>query len=85
MQQALTHRSASSKHTERLEFLGDSVLGLVAAERLFLSDKNADEGRLTKSKQRLLSKKPLSQAVIDVGLDKYIILGKFRRFRFQRF
>ena len=35
LQQALTHRSASKKHNERLEFLGDAVLGMVIGEKLF--------------------------------------------------
>ena len=44
LQQALTHRSASSKHNERLEFLGDSILSYVIANALYHRFPRVDEG-----------------------------------------
>lgn len=44
IRQALTHRSAHADNNERLEFLGDSVLGFVIAERLYQKFGDADEG-----------------------------------------
>ena len=78
-----TNENASAKDNERLEFLGDSVLGLVVAERLFLTVKEGDEGCLTRLKQRLVSKKPLSKSIIDAGLDKLIIMGKGEQKQFE--
>ncbi|MBR6687449.1 MAG: hypothetical protein IKL77_01710 [Clostridia bacterium] len=76
IKKALTHASYTNEHieaqnNERLEFLGDSVLGLVAAERLFLTATGADEGRLTRFKQQLVSKRPLANAIINAGLQLY--------------
>lgn len=88
IKKALTHASYTNEHSqaqnnERLEFLGDSVLGLVAAERLFLTATGADEGRLTRFKQQLVSKRPLANAIINAGLDSFIIMGKGERLQFD--
>jgi ribonuclease-3 len=47
LQQALTHRSASSKHNERLEFLGDSILSFVIANALYHRFPRVDEGDMS--------------------------------------
>ncbi len=75
---ALTHRSCSSKpksNYERLEFLGDSVLGFVVAEHLFL-ECGDNEGRLTSEKQRLVSTQPLAEAAKAISLDKYVKISE---------
>jgi ribonuclease-3 len=70
---SLTHRSVartSGNHqpsNERLEFLGDSVLGLVIAERLFSDRPCASEGDLTKLKAMLVNEAALSQVAIEGG------------------
>ena len=51
---ALTHRSAGSKHNERLEFLGDSLLNFVIAHELFLRSPRADEGDLSRLRASLV-------------------------------
>ena len=73
---ALTHKSCSqNKNYERLEFLGDSVLGFLIAEHLyFLSDKR--EGVLTGEKQKLVSTVPLANAARKISLDKFIFVSK---------
>jgi ribonuclease-3 len=70
---ALTHRSSLGAHeadisNERLEFLGDSVLGLVATESLFKSLPDADEGTLTKARSRVVNKNILGKIGLDLGL-----------------
>lgn len=75
---ALTHRSylelASNvnKSNERLEFLGDSVLGLVVAEYLFIKFPDEGEGYLTKSRARLVNKNLLAEAADMIGLKNLI-------------
>ena len=81
LQQALTHRSYSYEHggipnNERLEFLGDSVLGFVVTEHLFLSLKELSEGELTKLKNSVVSEKALSVVAVQLSLGDYLRLGK---------
>ncbi|MFT4724177.1 MAG: ribonuclease-3, partial [Colwellia sp.] len=52
--QALTHRSAKGTHNERLEFLGDSILGFVIAEVLYQQFPSHDEGDLTRMRSSLV-------------------------------
>ena len=56
---SLTHRSASSNNNERLEFLGDAVLGLVIANHLYSSFKNDQEGILSRKRSQLVKKDTL--------------------------
>jgi ribonuclease-3 len=70
---ALTHRSrvepeGQGVSNERLEFLGDSVLGLIASDYLFRSMEEADEGELTKARSRLVSKNVLGRIGIKLGI-----------------
>ena len=81
LQQALTHRSYSYEHggipnNERLEFLGDSVLGFVVTEHLFLSLTELSEGELTKLKNSVVSEKALSVVAVQLSLGDYLRLGK---------
>jgi len=78
---ALTHRSharnscAAESSNERLEFLGDSVLGLVIAEKLYLDHRKKAEGDLTKMKAMLVNEVTLSVVAQEVGLNEYILLS----------
>src|SRR5690606_21897138 len=72
---ALTHRSAQSDNNERLEFLGDAVLGLVIAEELFRRHPGADEGDLSRLRARLVSSAPLAQIGHDIGIGSMLHLG----------
>jgi ribonuclease-3 len=81
--EALTHRSfyyenpdESTAHNERLEFLGDSVLGFVIVEYLFLSDKNLTESAMAKVKSYLVKESVLSEIAGSLSLGKYLRLGK---------
>ena len=73
--QALTHRSAKGEHNERLEFLGDSILGFVIAECLFNQFPNEDEGDLTRMRSSLVKGVTLAEIGRDFNLGDYLILG----------
>jgi len=81
--EALTHRSfyhenpdKSITHNERLEFLGDSVLGFVIVEYLFSSDKKSTESVMAKIKSYLVKESILSEIADSISLGKYLKLGK---------
>lgn len=73
--QALTHRSAKGNHNERLEFLGDSILGFVIAEALFTQFPNENEGDLTRMRSSLVKGVTLAEIARSFGLGEYLILG----------
>ncbi len=72
---ALTHRSAASKHNERLEFLGDSVLNCAVARMLYDEHPLADEGALSRLRATLVSGQTLALVAADVGLGHHLKLG----------
>ena len=79
--EALTHRSFSHENpdktcNERLEFLGDSVLGLVIVESLFLSKSKFSESVMAKTKSYLVKESVLSEIASVLALGKYLRLGK---------
>lgn len=80
LKRAFTHKSYHGQdkqgNNERLEYLGDSLLGFIVAEHLFRKYKNCDEGKLTQEKQRLVSTKPLATVVRNLQLQEYIIQGE---------
>ena len=67
LDQALTHRSASSKHNERLEFLGDSLLGQVIAAQLYHRFPDASEGELSRMRSSLVREKTLMAVLTPVS------------------
>lgn len=76
---ALTHTSGAntrSASNERLEFLGDSVLGLVVCEQLYHRFPDYQEGDMTKVKSVVVSRKTCAKISEDLGLGRYLILGK---------
>ena len=74
-QAALTHRSATDDNNERLEFLGDAVLGLIIAEELYQRFPEADEGDLSRLRSRLVSAGPLAQIGAGIGIGNVLRLG----------
>lgn len=72
---ALTHRSKYKKNYERLEFLGDSILGFVIAEALYLQFTDLAEGKLSQIRSRLVKGATLAQLALSLKMDEYIILG----------
>lgn len=73
---ALTHRSASSPNNERLEFLGDAILGAIITEYLFQAFPLADEGELTRTRASLVKKETLANIAREIGLGAEIKLGE---------
>ncbi|MCK5916907.1 MAG: ribonuclease III [Cocleimonas sp.] len=73
--QALTHRSASAKHNERMEFLGDSVLGVIITEALYAHMPKASEGYLSRLRASLVNEDTLAQIAIEISLGDYLYLG----------
>jgi ribonuclease-3 len=72
LRQAFTHSSRSGANYERLEFLGDRVLGLVMAEWLLELSPEATEGRLAKQLAALVSAESLTQVARSLNLSAYI-------------
>lgn len=72
---ALTHRSATEDNNERLEFLGDAVLGMIIAEELFRRFPDADEGDLSRLRSRLVSAGPLARIGTGIGIGPRLRLG----------
>jgi ribonuclease III len=80
---ALTHRSffhenpdKAQDYNERLEFLGDSVLGFVIVEYLYLCDSSLSESIMAKAKSYLVKESILSEIAASLSLGKYLRLGK---------
>ena len=80
-EQALTHPSyngdANTKHQdyEKLEFMGDSVLGYVTADLVYKNRPEMSEGNLTKLRSVLVSTKPLAAYARKISLDQYVRIG----------
>ena len=74
-QLALTHRSANAAHNERLEFLGDSLLGFIVAQTLFTLNPQASEGELSRMRSALVNKNALAAAARNLGIGEYLQLG----------
>lgn len=82
LRQAMTHRSLTrgrknkSETNERLEFLGDAVLGMVVTEVLFHRFPQASEGELTKAKSNIVSRDKLAGQARKIQLGRFLYLGK---------
>lgn len=83
LQHALTHSSYANEHrsegmtsNERLEFLGDSVLGMVVADHLYRTHPQMPEGELTRTRAALVCEESLYEAAKDLELGNYLRLGK---------
>ena len=72
---ALTHRSANKLNNERLEFLGDSLLGYIVAEILFEIFPQANEGELSRLRAMLVNKSTLAEIAREIDLKNFIQLG----------
>ena len=75
LQAAVTHRSAGSQNNERLEFLGDAVLGYIIAERLFQRFPKATEGQLSRLRASLVKRATLADIARQLKLGDYLRLG----------
>lgn len=74
--QALTHRSHSSPHNERLEFLGDSVLNCVIATQLYDKFASLKEGELSRLRASLVRQETLAEIAVQLSLGDQLLLGE---------
>jgi len=72
---ALTHRSMGSNNNERLEFLGDSILGVVISRELYKRFDHVDEGKLSRLRSHLVRGQTLAQLAGKLELSDILILG----------
>lgn len=72
---ALTHRSASNRNNERLEFLGDSILNFVIADELFQRCPRESEGALSRLRASLVNRPSLAELARELQLGEYLRLG----------
>ena len=79
LEQALTHRSAGSRNNERLEFLGDAILGGVIAGKLYHQFPSAKEGRLSRLRASLVRRESLADIAQALQLGDYLQLGPGER------
>ncbi|NIW23651.1 MAG: ribonuclease III [Gammaproteobacteria bacterium] len=75
LQQALTHRSASKRNNERLEFLGDAFLNFAIAQRLYELRSEATEGDLSRLRAFLVRGSTLAEIARTLGLEQQLLLG----------
>lgn len=76
LERALTHRSFSAEHNERLEFLGDSVLNLAVAALLYQRLKDLPEGDLSRVRANLVKQDTLHRVAVELGLPGMLKLGE---------
>lgn len=76
---ALTHRSASEKHNQRLEFLGDAVLGFVVAQYLYEKFVDAPEGSLSQARAALVNRETLASVARELSVGSHLSLGAGER------
>lgn len=75
LERALTHRSASRRHNERLEFLGDAVLNFLIADALYQHMPEAREGELTRWRANLVRRQTLATLARKLALGRHLKLG----------
>lgn len=71
-----TNEHKTALHNQRLEFLGDSVLGFIIAGKLYDISPELSDGEMTVLKQSVVSSAPLAEAIKKTGLDKYLLVGE---------
>ena len=76
LDRALTHRSFGADHNERLEFLGDAVLGLAMSSLLYERFSGSDEGDLSRVRANLVKQDSLHRIALDLGLPECLRLGE---------
>lgn len=75
LEQALTHRSYGPHHNERLEFLGDSILGMIIAKELFAQFPDSPEGDLTRMRSVLVRETTLAEMAREFKIGDCLLLG----------
>ena len=73
--QALTHRSYSASHNERLEFVGDSILNYTVAKMLFMAFPKLSEGELSRMRANLVNQDTLAKIAMELKIGDALLLG----------
>src|SRR6185503_1181136 len=76
LERALTHRSHGADHNERLEFLGDGVLGCAVADELYARFPQLSEGKLTRLRASLVREEALAEVAKALGIGEHLRLGE---------
>lgn len=83
LMQSFVHKSFANESSfpisssyERLEFLGDSILNLIVAEHLFLTETRASEGELSQKKSQWVSQKSCAQTISSLDISRYMLTGR---------
>lgn len=76
LQQAMTHRSFSSEHYERLEYLGDAVINVIVSDLLYQALPNLPEGQLSRIRSNLVRQGSLHELALKLGLSQCLRLGE---------
>ncbi|MBL4590875.1 MAG: ribonuclease III [Phycisphaerales bacterium] len=82
LRRSMRHASVAESRlesNERLEFLGDAILGMIVCERIFILFPHLLEGEMTKIKSLAVSRTTCAEISIEIGLDKLIVVGKGMR------
>ncbi len=79
LKQALTHRSFSSENNERLEFLGDALLGAISAQYLYRYFSEEKEGKLSRLRSALVKGETLAEIANEFSLGDHLIMGEGER------
>ena len=75
LEQALTHRSIGNSNNERLEFLGDSILGFVVADKIYQKFPEADEGIMSRLRANIVNGDSLADVAASLRLGEELLLG----------
>jgi len=75
LEQALTHRSIGNSNNERLEFLGDSILGFVVADKIYQKFPEADEGIMSRLRANIVNGDSLADVATSLRLGEELLLG----------
>ena len=76
LQRALTHRSYAAEHNERLEFLGDAILGCIIAKHLYSNYPQLSEGELSRLRSNLVREETLAALARQLDLGSHLKLGE---------
>lgn len=79
LRRALTHRSHSATHNERLEFLGDSILSCVIAKHLYITYPDVPEGDLSRLRSNLVNQQALATLAQQLNVGALLLLGEGER------
>jgi len=76
LEQALTHRSIGQSNNERLEFLGDAILGFIVADAIYMKFPTADEGIMSRLRANVVNGETLASIAQELNLSDELVLGQ---------